>query len=127
VLRPLAESGWTVFVSIAPMLRRVTLPADFLRLGKWVICSGEQAPNRYVRRMDTRWARALHAQCAQANVSFFMRRLWGQKPIPPDLHVRQLPRPLTIRPMESVGDPSGRCQDNYAAGPLLCRPAPLQA
>ena len=29
-MRPLAEAGYLVFVSIAPMLGPVTLPADFL-------------------------------------------------------------------------------------------------
>ena len=37
VMRGLAEQGWMIFVSIAPMIGPVTLPADFLRLGKWAI------------------------------------------------------------------------------------------
>jgi protein gp37 len=37
-----ALEGFTIFVSIAPMIGAVRLPDDFLALGKWVICSGEQ-------------------------------------------------------------------------------------
>ena len=42
-MRPLAASGWTVFVSVAPMLGPVTLPPDFMEHGDWVICSAERA------------------------------------------------------------------------------------
>jgi protein gp37 len=38
-MRPLAEAGWVVFVSIAPMIGPVTLPDDFLALAQWVIVS----------------------------------------------------------------------------------------
>ena len=44
IMRPLAEQGWTIFTSIAPMLGPVVLSPDFLRLGRWCICGGEQHP-----------------------------------------------------------------------------------
>ena len=75
VMRVLAEQGWTTFVSIAPMLGPVRLPDDFLKLGRWVIVSGEQGPYRYCRPMDVRWARALRDQCGAAGIPFFMKQL----------------------------------------------------
>jgi protein gp37 len=83
-----ALSGWTIFVSIAPMIGPVRLPDDFLALGKWVIVSGEQGP--YCRPMSAQWARALRDQCA-SGVAFFMKQLGMKRPIPPDLPIRQFP------------------------------------
>jgi len=89
IMRELAELGWFVFTSIQPMLAPVVLPDDFLRLGKWVICGGEQAPgNRY---MDANWGRSLHNQCVLGGLPFFckqMTRLWR----PPDLLFQQFPK-----------------------------------
>ena len=52
-MRELAGVGWTVFVSIAPMLAPVTLPPDFLAYWErtWVICAGEQGPHERCRDM----------------------------------------------------------------------------
>ena len=52
--RALADTGWMVFVSIAPMLGPVKLPADFLALGPraWVIVAGEQGRHADCRDMD---------------------------------------------------------------------------
>ena len=87
----LAELGYTVFVSVAPMLGPVRLPPDFLRHGRraWTIASGEQG--RDARSMDANWARALRDQCAAAGVPFFLLQMAGRKPIPGDLFVRQFP------------------------------------
>jgi protein gp37 len=90
-MRGLAEQGWTVFVSVAPMLDEVRLPDDFLKLGKWVICAGEQGRDRDCRLMDERWAEALRDQCAAARVPFFMKQLGMRRLIPPDLLIRQFP------------------------------------
>jgi protein gp37 len=92
VMRPLAASGWTVFVSIAPMLTPVELPQDFLSLAKWVIVSGEQGRPEEVRHMDPLWALAVRKQCAEAGVPFFLLQMTGNKPIPPALQVREFPR-----------------------------------
>jgi protein gp37 len=94
-MRPLADAGWTVFCSVAPMLGPVILPPDFLALRDqaWVICSGEQGPHRVCRDMDPRWARALRDQCAAAGVPFFMKQMARKAPIPPDLLIfREFPR-----------------------------------
>ena len=74
-MRALADAGWFVWVSIAPMLEPVTLPPDFLALekGTWVIVGGEQAPKARCRRIDPEWARAILAQCKAAGIPFFMR------------------------------------------------------
>jgi len=90
-LSPLAERGYTIFVSLAPMLGPVRLPPDFLRHGQrvWAIVSGEQGPG--ARPMDPNWARAVRDQCAAAGVPFFLLQMAGRKPIPADLFVRQFP------------------------------------
>src|SRR5262249_16290915 len=77
-MRRLAEQGWFVFVSIAPMIAPVTLPDDFLRLARWVICSGEQGPREHVRYMSPSWARDVRDQCVAAGVPFFMRQMSGK-------------------------------------------------
>ena len=87
----LCRAGWTIFVSIAPMIGPVRLPDDFLALGRWVIVSGEQGPHRYCRPMDLLWARALRDQCAAAGIPFFMKQMARKQPIPPDLRIRQFP------------------------------------
>ena len=60
-VRPLAEAGWFVYVALSPLLEAVTLPPDFLALGKWVVVHGEC--NRWkpelARPMDANWARAI--------------------------------------------------------------------
>jgi protein gp37 len=90
-MRALAEAGWVTFVSVAPMLRPVRMPDDFLALGKWVIVAGEQGPHRDCRPMDMEWARALRDQCAPAGVAFLMKQMGRRRPIPPDLRIRQFP------------------------------------
>jgi protein gp37 len=94
-MRDLAQHGWFVFVSIAPMIGPVTLPADFPALGErcWVICSGEQGKREHVRYMKPSWARAVRDQCVAAGVPFFMKQMSGKRPIPPDLLIRKLPAP----------------------------------
>jgi protein gp37 len=92
-MRRLAEAGWTVFVSIAPMIGPVTLPADFLALGPraWVIVAGEQGRHADCRDMDPNWARAVRDQCTAAGIPFFMKQMAKGAPIPPDLQIRQFP------------------------------------
>jgi protein gp37 len=93
LLRPLATSGYLVFVSIAPMLGPVRLPQDFLALGRWVIVSGEQGPPADVRPMDALWALAVREQCAEAGIPFFLLQMTGKRRIPPALLVREFPLP----------------------------------
>jgi protein gp37 len=92
-IRSLANAGWFIFVSIAPMVAPVTLPADFLALGRrtWVIVAGEQGPHAYCRDMDPKWARDVRTQCVEAGIPFFMKQMAKGAPIPPDLQMRQFP------------------------------------
>jgi protein gp37 len=92
-MRALAEAGWFVFVSIAPMLGPVTLPDDFLTLGKWVIVNGEceQITPELCRPMDADWARALLDQCRAAKIPFFMRNMHSGAYVPLDLQIREFP------------------------------------
>ncbi|MGO9062105.1 MAG: DUF5131 family protein [Candidatus Binataceae bacterium] len=90
-IRPLAEAGWFVFVSIAPLLGPVTLPPDFVVWAKWVIVNGEQAKRKRRRPMKNTWARAIRDQCAAADIPFFMKEPHTGGYIPPDLQIRQFP------------------------------------
>jgi protein gp37 len=92
-MRQLAALGFVVFVSIAPMLRPITLPQDFLDYGDrvWVICSGEQDTGNGVRNMNPDWARALRDQCAEAGVPFNLLQMADRQEIPVDLYVRHFP------------------------------------
>jgi protein gp37 len=91
IMRQLAEQGWIIGTSIQPMLTQVTLPPDFLRLGRWVICGGEQFPGK--REMHPDWARSLRDQCKAANppLPIFIKQMtrgW----LPPDLLFREFPK-----------------------------------
>ena len=93
-MRLLADAGWLVFVSIAPMIRPAKLPPDFLALRdrRWVIVAGEQGPHRLCRDMHPNWARAIRDQCVASGIPFFMKQMARKEPIPPDLLVRQFPQ-----------------------------------
>ena len=84
-----AEAGWLVFTSLAPLLAPVTLPQDFLKLGRWVIVNGEEATRP--RPMNAHWALAIRDQCSGAGIPFFMRGMHTGAYIPPDLRIRQFP------------------------------------
>ena len=91
--------GGSLFVSIAPMLGPVTLPSDFLALGKrtWVIVAGEQGPHKACRDMDPDWARALRDQCRASGIPFFLKQMARKEPIPPGLLIRQFPSPSSLQ------------------------------
>jgi protein gp37 len=93
-MRTLAEAGWRVFVSVAPMIGPVTLPPDFLAFGPrvWVIVAGEQGKRNRCRFMDANWARAIREQCKAASIPFFVKQMSAGAPIPDDLlRFRQFP------------------------------------
>jgi protein gp37 len=93
---PLAEAGCFVYVSLAPLLERIVLPDDFLRLAKWVIVNGEGegVPRDRCRDMDPMWVRAILDQCRAAGIPFFLRGMAKGAPRPSDLRTgtRQFPR-----------------------------------
>lgn len=88
-MRPLAEQGWIVGTSIQPMLTLVVLSPDFLTLGRWVICGGEQPPG--YRVMDPNWVRSLRNQCKGAGVPLFVKQMTSGW-LPPDLLFRDFPQ-----------------------------------
>jgi protein gp37 len=91
-MRKLSERGWTVFACLAPLVKPIELPEDFLALGNrgWVIVNGEYGPRH--SPMDPDWARAIRDKCAAAGVPFLFYDMAGKKPAPPDLFVcKQFP------------------------------------
>jgi protein gp37 len=92
-MRPLAGAGWRVFVSIAPMIGPVTLPADFLALGPrvWCIVAGEQGRHADCRDMDPQWVRSIRDQCKAVDISLFVKQMAKGAAIPLDLQIRQFP------------------------------------
>ena len=95
-MRALADTGFKVFVSVAPLIAPVTLPPDFLALGErtWVIVAGEQVTSEQgpPRDMHPDWARALLRQCRAHSIPFFFKQMAKKAPIPPDLLFREFPR-----------------------------------
>lgn len=63
--------------SMEPLFERITLPKDFLDLGKraGVIVGGESGP--HARPMHPDWARYLRDQCVEAGVPFHFKQ-WGE-------------------------------------------------
>ena len=90
-MRPLAEVGWTIFVSVEPMLERVRLPKDFLALQSraQIIVGGESGADRRETHPD--WMRYIRDECIEAGVPYFTKQMTGKAPIPDDLMVRQFP------------------------------------
>lgn len=90
-VRGLAEAGWTVFVSIEPMIGPVVLPRNFLACGKHaqVIVGGESGADR--RETNPDWMRAVRDQCLGGGVPYFTKQMTGKRPILPDLMIRQFP------------------------------------
>ena len=95
-MRELAEAGWFVYVALSPLLERITLPPDYLALGKrtWVIVNreGEQPVLDRCRDMDPMWVRAILDQCRAAGIPFFLRGMAKGAPRPSDLRkLREFP------------------------------------
>jgi protein gp37 len=93
-VRPLAAAGWFTFANLAPMLGPVTLPLDFLALGRrtWVIVSGEQCLSpELCHDVNPSWARAVRNQCRAAGIPFFFKQMAKKAPIPPDLLLWEFP------------------------------------
>jgi protein gp37 len=89
IMRTVAEQGWIIGTSIAPILALVVLSDDHLRLGRWVIVSGEQPPG--YRPMDPDWVRSIRDQCIPKGMPLFVKETppgW----IPLDLLFRQFPK-----------------------------------
>jgi protein gp37 len=93
-LHEVAGLGFTVFVSLAPMLEQITLPADLLALGNraWVIVNGmEKVAHKRARDTHPDWMRSIRDQCAPNGVPLYIKGMSHNRPIPPDLLIRQFP------------------------------------
>src|SRR5262249_5270810 len=92
-MRALAEAGWVVFVSIAPLIGAGTVPPELPALGQrtWVIVAGEQGKHADCRDMNPDRARAVRDQCKEAGVPFFMKQMAKGAPIPANLRIREFP------------------------------------
>lgn len=62
------------FLSVEPMIGRVTLDEDVIDRIDWVICGGESGS--HARPMHPMWAADLRDQCVAADVPFFFKQ-WG--------------------------------------------------
>lgn len=89
------------WLSMEPLQERVTLPKDFLALGKraWVIVGGPSGTN--VNPMQPDHARHLRDQCLENGVMFHMKQMSGTTKkalldIPEDLMIRQYPMPEVV-------------------------------
>lgn len=67
------------FLSVEPLLERITLP---LHRGRsrvdWVIVGGESGPR--FRPMKSRWVREIRDQCVREDVAFFFKQWGGLRP-----------------------------------------------
>jgi protein gp37 len=103
LMRALAERGWFVGVSLAPLIGHVWLPDDSLSLLRWVIVNGEEGAHDLIRDTDPYWVRSLRDQCVPAGIPFFVRGMRHMDLIPPDsrysgnFHTAAIPPDLQIR------------------------------
>lgn len=77
------------FISYEPAIGKLSLPMHG-PYPDWIICGGESGAE--TRFMEPEWAYDLLADCAFANIAFFMKQMTKKAPIPSDLMVRQFPR-----------------------------------
>lgn len=66
-----AANRW---LSVEPLLERVTLPTGWDRGTGWVVCGGEAGHG--ARPMNPRWARSIRDQCTVGSVPFYFKQ-WG--------------------------------------------------
>jgi protein gp37 len=92
------DRRWPVLAQIPAAVRFISYEPALgpLRLGDcrpdWIICGGESGPG--ARYMEPSWAASLRDECSAAGIPFFMKQMTGKTPIPPELLVRQYPRPM---------------------------------
>ena len=82
----LQVSATVRFLSIEPMLAKITLPAQH---ADWVIVGGETGPG--ARPLDLEWAISIRWHCEMANIPFFFKKVGGKRETPESLQVRELP------------------------------------
>jgi protein gp37 len=92
---------WPILATIPAVVRFVSYEPALGPLGPidigvgmvpdWLIVGGESGKNP--REMDLQWARDVRDQCARLGIAYFFKQTTGKRAIPPDLFVRQFPRP----------------------------------
>lgn len=93
-IKPLAEDGWSVCASLAPLLGPIELPQDYLKLSVWTIAYGEQTTRKEdARPMKADWLRGIVRQCHSATprIPVFIRQMSGRGTIPFDLLCHEYP------------------------------------
>jgi len=117
-LRPLVALGWSVFVSVEPLLGRVVLPPDFLALGRrtWVIIGGETGPLELARPPHPEWVRELIHQCLGARVPVLFKK-WGAFVPVPEFGFRPAGDAGTVRKVDLPGGKGGRQRRAWIAYP----------
>jgi protein gp37 len=83
------------FISYEPALGPLTLDGWKPYYPDWIICGGESGSTP--RHMEPAWAASLRDECAERGVAFFMKQMTGKKPVPPELMVRQFPKPRLVQ------------------------------
>ena len=94
VLKLLALDGWAVCASLAPLIKLIVLPQDYVELSAWTIVYGEQTKRKKdARPCDPDWLRAIVKQCHAATppMPVFIRQMSGRRPIPFDLLFHEYP------------------------------------
>lgn len=74
-MRRLAEADWIVWASLEPLLGRILLPEDYLRLARWIVAGGESGSKARPSHPD--WFRQVRDDCHAAGVAFFFKQ-WGE-------------------------------------------------
>jgi protein gp37 len=98
-LQEVDVAGGGVWLSVEPMLERMTLPKSFLDRGSraWVVVGGKSGA--HITHLNLDWARSLRDQCREAGVLFHMKQTsqdYGKdfktlESFPADLRIREVP------------------------------------
>jgi len=92
----LKASASTKFLSVEPLIEKVSFEYKELNLIDWVIVGGESGPG--ARRMNPVWAKNIRDMCHTVETAFFMKQMGGVMDkkgkladLPPDLRIREFP------------------------------------
>lgn len=81
-MRELARLGFTIFLSYEPAIGALTLPDDFLALGRRAQVIAGGMSGREAKAADPAWFRALRDQCAAAGLPYFLKQWGAWAPVP---------------------------------------------
>lgn len=84
------------FISMEPLLEGISVESSCPN-ADWIIVGGESNQGSHrARHMEPDWARSIRDDCADLGIAFFMKQMSALAPIPPDLMIRQFPKPRPI-------------------------------